>query len=38
VDWNVNDITLWPGESQTLRASYRRSALRGASPVVSVFG
>ena len=38
VYWSANDITLWPGESETLRAAYRRSALRGASPVVSVFG
>jgi exo-1,4-beta-D-glucosaminidase len=38
VFWSDNDITLWPGESQTLRATYRRSALHGASPVVSVFG
>jgi exo-1,4-beta-D-glucosaminidase len=34
--WSDNDITLWPGESQTLRASYRRSDLRGVAPVVSV--
>jgi exo-1,4-beta-D-glucosaminidase len=38
VFWNDNDITLWPGESETLHATYRRSALRGASPVVSVSG
>jgi exo-1,4-beta-D-glucosaminidase len=38
VFWNDNDITLWPGESETLHAAYRRSALRGASPVVSVSG
>ena len=36
--WNDNDITLWPGESDTLEASYRRSDLRDASPVVSVAG
>jgi exo-1,4-beta-D-glucosaminidase len=36
--WSDNDITLWPGESETLHASYRRAALRGASPVVSVGG
>lgn len=36
--WSSNDITLWPGESQTLTATYSRSALRGAAPVVSVFG
>ncbi len=38
VFWNDNDITLWPGESETLHASYRRSALQGAAPVVSVSG
>jgi exo-1,4-beta-D-glucosaminidase len=38
VTWSDNDVTLWPGESETLRATYRRSALGGASPVVSVFG
>ncbi len=38
VFWSNNDITLWPGESQTLSASYRRAALRGATPVVSVSG
>ncbi len=36
VFWSDNDVTLWPGESETLRASYRRADLRGASPVVSV--
>ncbi|MGH2882287.1 MAG: hypothetical protein ACRDPA_06245, partial [Solirubrobacteraceae bacterium] len=36
--WSDNDVTLWPGESETLRATYKRSALDGASPVVSVFG
>jgi exo-1,4-beta-D-glucosaminidase len=38
VFWSDNDITLWPGESVTLHASYRGSALHGASPVVSVGG
>jgi exo-1,4-beta-D-glucosaminidase len=38
VFWSSNDITLWPGESQTLTASYRRSALHGAVPVISVSG
>jgi exo-1,4-beta-D-glucosaminidase len=38
VFWNANDITLWPGESETLRATYRRSALHGAVPVISVSG
>jgi exo-1,4-beta-D-glucosaminidase len=38
VFWSSNDVTLWPGESQTLTASYRRSALHGAVPVISVSG
>ena len=36
--WSDNDVTLWPGESETLRATYRRSDLQGAAPVVSVSG
>jgi exo-1,4-beta-D-glucosaminidase len=36
--WSDNDVTLWPGESETVRATYRRSDLAGAAPVVSVFG
>jgi exo-1,4-beta-D-glucosaminidase len=35
--WNDDDITLWPGESETLHASYRAADLHGRSPVVSVF-
>jgi uncharacterized repeat protein (TIGR01451 family) len=38
ITWTDNDITLWPGESETLTASYRPSLLRGAAPVVSVYG
>jgi exo-1,4-beta-D-glucosaminidase len=38
VFWSDNDVTLWPGESQTLTAAYRSSALEGQSPVVSVSG
>jgi Exo-beta-D-glucosaminidase Ig-fold domain len=38
VFWSDNDITLWPGESQTLHVSYRRRDLNGASPVVTVGG
>jgi exo-1,4-beta-D-glucosaminidase len=38
ITWSDNDITLWPGESQTLTASYRSSLLHGAVPVVSVYG
>ncbi|WP_020658335.1 glycosyl hydrolase 2 galactose-binding domain-containing protein [Amycolatopsis benzoatilytica] len=36
--WDDNDITLWPGESQTLTVRYRAADLRGASPVISVDG
>jgi exo-1,4-beta-D-glucosaminidase len=36
VFWSDDDVTLWPGESETLHASYRRSDLHGASPVVSL--
>jgi exo-1,4-beta-D-glucosaminidase len=36
--WNDNDTTLWPGESETLRATYRSAQLDGAAPVVSVSG
>jgi exo-1,4-beta-D-glucosaminidase len=36
--WSDNDVTLWPGESETLHATYRRSDLRGAAPVISVSG
>ncbi len=36
--WNGNDITLWPGESQTLVVSYRLADLHGAIPVISVSG
>jgi exo-1,4-beta-D-glucosaminidase len=38
ITWSDNDITLWPGESQTLTATYSQSLLQGASPVVSVQG
>ena len=36
--WSDNDITLWPGESQTLTVSYRSADLHGATPVVTVSG
>jgi exo-1,4-beta-D-glucosaminidase len=36
--WSDNDITLWPGQSQTIVASYRSADLRGRSPVVSLTG
>ncbi|WP_163569855.1 hypothetical protein [Fodinicola feengrottensis] len=38
IQWSDNDITLWPGQSQTLTATYRLSDLKGASPVVSLSG
>ena len=36
ISWSDNDVTLWPGESETLRATYRRADLHGSTPVVSV--
>ena len=36
--WAGNDITLWPGESQTLTVTYRAADLRGTTPVISVSG
>ena len=36
--WSDNDTTLWPGESETLTATYRSADLQGATPVVSVSG
>ena len=36
--WSDNDVTLWPGESETLTATYNSADLRGATPVVSVSG
>ena len=36
--WTGNDITLWPGESQTLTVSYDAADLHGATPVISVSG
>jgi hypothetical protein len=38
VTYSDNDITLWPGESQTIQATYDPSALKGDSPQVSVSG
>jgi exo-1,4-beta-D-glucosaminidase len=38
ITWSENDVTLWPGESETLRATYRRSDLHGDAPVVSLSG
>jgi exo-1,4-beta-D-glucosaminidase len=36
--WSDNDITLWPGESEKLTATYSASQLHGARPVVSLSG
>jgi exo-1,4-beta-D-glucosaminidase len=36
--WRSNDVTLFPGESQTLTVSYDSADLRGAIPVISVSG
>src|SRR5205807_271245 len=38
ITWSDDDVTLWPGQSQTLTATYATSALGGAAPVVSVAG
>jgi exo-1,4-beta-D-glucosaminidase len=38
VFWSDDDITLWPGESETVHAFYRKADLHGRSPVVTVFG
>ncbi|HWG12956.1 MAG TPA: beta-mannosidase [Streptosporangiaceae bacterium] len=36
--WQDNDITLFPGESQTLTVTYDSADLHGARPVISVSG
>ncbi|HEY3727259.1 MAG TPA: hypothetical protein VGL51_08810 [Solirubrobacteraceae bacterium] len=36
--WSDNDLTLWPGESETLHVRYAQADLHGAAPVVSVGG
>ncbi|WP_426506343.1 glycosyl hydrolase 2 galactose-binding domain-containing protein [Dactylosporangium sp. McL0621] len=38
IQWNDNEISLWPGESKTLTAKYRTSDLAGAAPSVRVSG
>jgi exo-1,4-beta-D-glucosaminidase len=38
VFWSDNDITLWPGESETLHVYYRSADLHGRSPVITVSG
>ncbi len=36
--WSSDDTSLWPGESETLSASYSAAELDGRQPVVSVSG
>jgi exo-1,4-beta-D-glucosaminidase len=36
--WSDNDVTLWPGESETLTASCSSADLQGATPVISLSG
>jgi exo-1,4-beta-D-glucosaminidase len=36
--WQNNDITLFPGESQTLTVTWNSADLKGATPVISVSG
>ncbi|WP_328995699.1 hypothetical protein OG394_13695 [Kribbella sp. NBC_01245] len=38
IDWTDNAVSLWPGESTTIKATYRTSDLAGASPSVRVSG
>src|SRR5262249_7822494 len=37
VTYSDNDITLWPGESQTIQEAFNSADLHGATPVDSVF-
>ncbi len=38
VRWTENEVSLWPGESTTLTATYRTADLGGATPSVRVSG
>ncbi|WP_163509191.1 glycosyl hydrolase 2 galactose-binding domain-containing protein [Fodinicola acaciae] len=38
IQWSDNEVTLWPGQRQTITARYRLSELKGASPLVSLSG
>ncbi|MER7638886.1 MULTISPECIES: glycosyl hydrolase 2 galactose-binding domain-containing protein [unclassified Streptomyces] len=38
VRWSDNDVSLWPGESSTLTATYRTADLHGSVPRVRVSG
>ncbi|HEU5001361.1 MAG TPA: putative Ig domain-containing protein, partial [Actinomycetota bacterium] len=36
--WSDNELSLWPGESETVTASYQTSLLQGTTPSVSLSG
>src|SRR6266511_3633703 len=38
IKWDDNAVSLWPGESVTLTASYRTASLGGAAPSVRISG
>jgi len=38
IQWSRNDLTLWPGEVQTITARYSASQLRGGQPMVTLAG
>jgi exo-1,4-beta-D-glucosaminidase len=38
IQWTDNEVSLWPGESTTLTATYRTADLKGAAPSVRVSG
>jgi exo-1,4-beta-D-glucosaminidase len=38
IRWSDNEVTLWPGESTTLTATYRTADLHGSAPSVRVSG
>jgi exo-1,4-beta-D-glucosaminidase len=38
VRWSDNEVTLWPGESVTLTATYRTADLHGSTPSIRVSG
>ncbi|HCT77791.1 MAG TPA: hypothetical protein DGT23_14610, partial [Micromonosporaceae bacterium] len=38
IEWNDNRVSLWPGESTTLTATYRTADLQGSAPSVRLNG
>lgn len=38
ISWNDNAVSLWPGESTTLTATYRTADLHGSAPSVRIAG